>query len=491
MDQWSLGRAVGPSGGEVATEGAAGYCAGMTVWQYAQLTITEDRGPARESAYTILWHASEQSADESYSESNQTVLELLNRFGVDGWELADIQNYPEDRDGSSHGDASRRVTVYTFKRPRVPTRANGAEFSQKGESLGSQPIRSSQHACLEGHDLAESKSAESATLIKFTVYCLRDTEPADDATGGQNFEQATGRLVIECRVARLDSQADIDEVDSFRAEYEDHEDRREEIKAAAADYAASWVQGKWDVAWWRTPQGPLLSQAADLFNDSAECLRGLVEHPVADIASGLGAEGPIVPIVAGITANFTTERVTALLEGAARVCEVTGIVIGAATGAHPMVIACAKRFAYDVLGDFLAKRFERIIDSIEADRDRAADAERAAGIATRAADNGAAVHRDSSQPVRMHAEASGSVWPGIGTLSHRGRSPGPVGRRGRSRERAASDDYPDRGGRRSVGMPAEPRPDADYPSPRPRKSAERAASDDYPDRGGYPGRGSR
>jgi hypothetical protein len=42
---------------------------------------------------------------------------LLNRFGVDGWELAGVQDYRQGGDGSSYWEAARLLTVYTFKRP--------------------------------------------------------------------------------------------------------------------------------------------------------------------------------------------------------------------------------------------------------------------------------------------------------------------------------------------------------------------------------------
>jgi hypothetical protein len=57
------------------------------------------------------------SGRENYSDSGQTVLELLNRFGADGWELAGLQDYREGGDGTSYWEAARLLTVYTFKRP--------------------------------------------------------------------------------------------------------------------------------------------------------------------------------------------------------------------------------------------------------------------------------------------------------------------------------------------------------------------------------------
>jgi hypothetical protein len=54
---------------------------------------------------------------ENYSDRDDTVPELLNRFGAYGWELAGLQDFREGGDGSSYWEAARLLTVYTFKRP--------------------------------------------------------------------------------------------------------------------------------------------------------------------------------------------------------------------------------------------------------------------------------------------------------------------------------------------------------------------------------------
>jgi hypothetical protein len=89
----------------------------MVCWQYAQLTITVDGRALGEDGRTILWHGPGQGLGENHSDSDHTVLELLNRFGADGWELAGLQDYREGGAGSSYWDAARLLTVYTFKRP--------------------------------------------------------------------------------------------------------------------------------------------------------------------------------------------------------------------------------------------------------------------------------------------------------------------------------------------------------------------------------------
>jgi hypothetical protein len=50
----------------------------MPCWHYAQLTITVDGRALQGGTRTILWYGPGQGVGENYSESGQTVLELLN-----------------------------------------------------------------------------------------------------------------------------------------------------------------------------------------------------------------------------------------------------------------------------------------------------------------------------------------------------------------------------------------------------------------------------
>jgi len=86
----------------------------MTAWQYAQLVVTHDSS-GTEDTRTILWHGPGQGIGENFSGSGQTVLELLNRVGADGWELADREVRQVHGEGDHHGDASWNRTTYTFK----------------------------------------------------------------------------------------------------------------------------------------------------------------------------------------------------------------------------------------------------------------------------------------------------------------------------------------------------------------------------------------
>ena len=85
----------------------------MAAWQYAQLTITRDIRAGDMQA--IVWRGPGQGLGEDFTDSGQSVLELLNRVGADGWELADRQEHQERGDGLSYWDPNRTVTIYTFK----------------------------------------------------------------------------------------------------------------------------------------------------------------------------------------------------------------------------------------------------------------------------------------------------------------------------------------------------------------------------------------
>jgi hypothetical protein len=78
----------------------------MTAWQYAQLSITRDIRAGE--IHTILWRGPAQGVGENFTGSGQSMLELLNRVGANGWELADREDHQERRDGPSTGTPTGR-----------------------------------------------------------------------------------------------------------------------------------------------------------------------------------------------------------------------------------------------------------------------------------------------------------------------------------------------------------------------------------------------
>jgi hypothetical protein len=62
-----------------------------------------------------LWRGPGQGLGENFTGSGQSVLELLNRVGANGWELADREEHQERGDGPSYWDPNWTVTTCTFK----------------------------------------------------------------------------------------------------------------------------------------------------------------------------------------------------------------------------------------------------------------------------------------------------------------------------------------------------------------------------------------
>jgi hypothetical protein len=87
----------------------------MAVWQYAQLAITVDCR-LQEPTRAILWHGPDAGIDGDLPESEQTVLEMLNQLGADGWELAGVEKDKQGGRRDTDWGATWSLTTYIFKR---------------------------------------------------------------------------------------------------------------------------------------------------------------------------------------------------------------------------------------------------------------------------------------------------------------------------------------------------------------------------------------
>jgi hypothetical protein len=87
----------------------------MSVWQYAQLTISLD-AQDQEQTQTILWHGPDGEVEENLTGSGHTILQLLNKIGQEGWELTSQEEHRPQSDAHAYWDAPWTLTTYTFKR---------------------------------------------------------------------------------------------------------------------------------------------------------------------------------------------------------------------------------------------------------------------------------------------------------------------------------------------------------------------------------------
>ena len=256
-----------------------------------------------------VWYGP-NSTTESKTRSYGDVLVELNRAGSEDWELIDVAAL--DAEGSGHSSSGRdwSLTRYTFRRslpsprsyPQVSTRVAG---TPEGQTRPFSPaMGTDQSARTQPGNAAGPKSTESVTLVRLPSTVERDDDPEGTDQHDSDSELGTGRFFLVREVAHPRNPADIDVIGSLARAYEApglSSGLREQIKAAVADYAANWAEDQWGTTGWQTPQSFPLSQAAGFFDGSADWLRGLVEHPVADALSVAGLEGAAVP-VAGITA---------------------------------------------------------------------------------------------------------------------------------------------------------------------------------------------
>jgi len=92
-----------PSLGQRLTAGQRGWHTGGRVVRAVRGTDDQCQRPrVRGGRAGHRGHGPGQGVGEDYSAGGQTVPELLNWFGADGWELAGLQDYRDGGDGTSY-----------------------------------------------------------------------------------------------------------------------------------------------------------------------------------------------------------------------------------------------------------------------------------------------------------------------------------------------------------------------------------------------------
>jgi hypothetical protein len=136
------------------------------------------------------------------------------------------------------------------------------------------------------------------------------------------------------------------------------EDFRTRLAKAASDYCATqWgdpafalVAGRW-ITQNTFPE----TAAAEACNWIANGLDAIVRKPLEDIGTEIRLPGPEAGAVAGIGSALVLQPVTEPLGQAAKFFEITGVVVGVATGFHPLALASAKLLARDEFHAALAQ----------------------------------------------------------------------------------------------------------------------------------------
>jgi hypothetical protein len=133
---------------------------------------------------------------------------------------------------------------------------------------------------------------------------------------------------------------------------------RDRLDEAASEYfATTWGDPAFAAATerWMTQDAYPEIAAAALCSRIGSGLNAIVARPIETMGTEIRLPGPAAAAGAGIGADLILQPVTRSLAGAARFCEIVGIVVGVATGFHPLALAAGKMLARDEFHRVLAR----------------------------------------------------------------------------------------------------------------------------------------
>jgi hypothetical protein len=136
----------------------------------------------------------------------------------------------------------------------------------------------------------------------------------------------------------------------------------ERLKETVAEVLAGRLEG----AVWKTIDDLSEDQIAGLLAGLPDVVKTLAEQPLDILGDAAGFPAPVVSLGADVTATLVLKPVLEPLQSAVHFLEVAGIVLGLATGMHPLVLTCVKHLAYDELGETLTHAFEQIMSPADA-----------------------------------------------------------------------------------------------------------------------------
>ena len=134
---------------------------------------------------------------------------------------------------------------------------------------------------------------------------------------------------------------------------------RERLGKAASDYVATKLgDPAFAVATerWITQDAYPETVLVEVCNRISGGLGTIVQKPLEKVGTELRLPGPGAATAAGIGAALTLQPVTEPLGRVSTFLEITGVVVGMATGLHPLALASAKMLAHDQFHDFVARR---------------------------------------------------------------------------------------------------------------------------------------
>jgi hypothetical protein len=169
------------------------------------------------------------------------------------------------------------------------------------------------------------------------------------------------RIQVERQVGALPSPqpAALDDPSAIIHRAENDEGLRKRLGEAASGYFATKLGDPVFAAVterWITQNAYPETALVEVCNRISGGLGTIVERPLGITGTELRLPGPEAAAAAGIGAGLILQPVTEPLGQAAAFLEITGVVVGMATGLHPLALAAVKMLAHDQFHDFVARR---------------------------------------------------------------------------------------------------------------------------------------
>ena len=160
------------------------------------------------------------------------------------------------------------------------------------------------------------------------------------------------------RLYRVQIERQVGELPGQLAERYDPSTRAR-LGEAASDYFAARLGDPVSAAateCWITQNAYPETALVEVCNRISSGLDTIVESPLEKVGTELRLPGPEAATAAGIGAALILQPVTEPLGRVSTFLEITGVVVGMATGLHPLALGAAKMLAHDQFHDFVARR---------------------------------------------------------------------------------------------------------------------------------------
>lgn len=169
-------------------------------------------------------------------------------------------------------------------------------------------------------------------------------------------------IVTEIRLAGPE-EIDVGSILQATRAAADAENSGERFTEALAKSAADNIEGEiWRV--WQTSDDLPLDQTINFLIGVSESVHEVVQNSLECLADGIGVPAPVDLVGANVVATLLTDPITEPIGNVEHGLELAGILVGLATGVHPLVMTCAKYLIHDEISSALSEGIKDALESV-------------------------------------------------------------------------------------------------------------------------------